>query len=160
MSTATDYTQHPDTAIIATLAGLSHHFHKSYCFPSQDKLRSLHAKHTGRDLSSRALNRHLGGLEAAGWITRQRRHRNVQGRGWEFRSTLYALTRKGWRWIASLNQAAHAAAGWKPSATFGKQSQLQQRVIASTPPSSGPTEGNKERALRELDKLRRGLTAG
>lgn len=158
MTTCTDYTQHPDTAIIATLAGLSRHFNRSYCFPSQDKLRQLHLKHTGRELSRRALNRHLGGLEAAGWITRQCRHNNVQGRGWQFRSTLYGLSRKGWRWVASLAEAAKAAASWKPCATNGKQYCLQQKVIPLTPPSSGPARGDKDRALRELDKLRRGLT--
>lgn len=105
-------TAKPDLSLVPTLAGLASHYGKRYCYPSQDKIIELHARRTNVRRSRRTLNRHLAGLAGQGWIKRTRRHTRAPGRGFEFRSTLYTMTRRAYRWLATLAQAARDAIGW------------------------------------------------
>lgn len=92
----------PDLSLVMILAGLAGHYNKHYCYPTQDKICSLLKRYYGRFMSRRTVNRHLAGLEAAGWIRRRRRHQLDKVRGWVFRSTLYTITNKARRCLGAL----------------------------------------------------------
>lgn len=82
--------------ILLTLNKLNSHFHKLYCYPSQNKLLTLLSKFTSLSLSRRQLNYDLQALESHGILIRIQRHRQTKHRGMEFRSTLYQITLLGY----------------------------------------------------------------
>ena len=96
---ANDYVNHPDLRILGVLAGLCGYHRKAYCYPSQETIVRLTQTHSGRAISRRSLNRHLGALELAGWIRRMRRHKRGRSGMLELHSTLYQLTRQALRWL-------------------------------------------------------------
>src|SRR5438045_744024 len=111
-------TQRPDKDIVLTLAAVGAKYGKNYCIPSQDKLIELLARHQHRRMCRRTLNRHLNALERDGMIKRTRRHCADQRdprRGMVFRSTLYELTRRAFRWLASNAPAVARAVKWGAS---------------------------------------------
>lgn len=99
----------PDTRICEVLAGLAAHHHKTWCFPTQQKLVELVKRFTGRVLCRRTLNRHLAGLERDGHIRRIRRHRAERGRGMTFHSTVYVI---GGRYLARIRRIHEAVLRW------------------------------------------------
>lgn len=135
------HTLKPDLALVTLIAGNADKFKKSYCYPSQDWLCAHLARFAGRRMSRRTLNRHLGGLEAGGWIKRIRRHRcsPVASRGFEFRSTLYTLTRRAFRWLAMSAGACRRAVRWGRVTLPSQYIPLQGRVIPAG--ASGATPG-------------------
>lgn len=99
-------------ALVHELAGNAAAHGKTYCYPSQETLLASLKRHHGQDISRRTLNRHLGALEAAGWIKRVCRHQLKQGIGWAFRSTLYILKGPAWSMVRRIAKAVGLAAGW------------------------------------------------
>lgn len=99
-------------ALVHELAGNAAAHGKTYCYPSQDSLLAALKRHHGQTISRRTLNRHLGALEAAGWIKRVCRHQLKQGIGWAFRSTLYVLKGPAWSLVRRIAKAVKLAAGW------------------------------------------------
>lgn len=80
-------------ALAQEIAGLAASHKLTWCYPAHDTLRTRLARFHGQTLSPRTITRHLGALEAAGWIRRKCRHQcDSQGK-WTFRSTLYVILR-------------------------------------------------------------------
>lgn len=104
-------TQRPDLLVLTILSAIASNSGKSYCYPSQDKILDLLSRY-GRHMSRRTLNRHLNALVGQGWIKRQRRHQHCATRGFTFRSSLYTLTRRSYRWLSGLGNAAKKALSW------------------------------------------------
>jgi hypothetical protein len=99
-----NYTANPDFRIINLLFGLSAHFGKMWCTPSQAKIVELLGRFHGRHMTRSTLNRHLGGLVRDGWLQRLRRHRHEPGRGFVMHSTCYTFTRRAIRCLAGLRK--------------------------------------------------------
>jgi hypothetical protein len=86
--------------ILQLLAGLCGHFRKPYTFPSQQFILETLKRRYRLHISRRTLNRRLAHLEAAGMITRQRRHKRDRPTGrLILRSTLYFVTSFGRRML-------------------------------------------------------------
>lgn len=81
--------------VLSILSGLSRHFGKNYCYPSQNKILALLAERLGVFMSIASLNRHLRVIVACGFIKRTRRIRRDPVKGLLFLSTLYEISRKG-----------------------------------------------------------------
>ena len=107
--------------LVGIIAGLSAYHNKRYCYPSQAWLKRRWGGVTGHSRSLRTLNRHLAALEAGGWIKRTVRHRHQEGAGWCFRSTMYTLTARAWRWLGSLRGGGAHKRRVLPCAISGKQ---------------------------------------
>lgn len=86
--------------VLSILSGLSRHFGKNYCYPSQNKLLALLAERLGVFMSIASLNRHLRVIVADGFIKRTRRIRRDPVKGLLFLSTLYEISRKGYGLMA------------------------------------------------------------
>lgn len=131
-------------ALAQELVGLSTHFKRTWAYPSQDYLVERLRKRHGQTISRRTLNRHLGALEAAGWIKRQTRHYHDKKIGWVFRSTLYVVLGPCWRMVKRMAGAVAHAAGWRP-----RVPQVAHNVtptgLKSSPgaPASPPANSNK-----------------
>jgi len=82
--------------ILCNFHNLQKYYHKHYCFPSQLKIIALINKKYGVEISIATLNRWLGEMELRGFIGRKRRIRVTKSNGYEFRSTLYTIRRKGY----------------------------------------------------------------
>lgn len=125
----------PNMVFVTILGGLADKKKKGYCYPSQEWLCDYYEGVTGLPISRRTLNRHLAGLERDQLIKRLRRHRRSPdaARGFEMRSTLYTLTRRAMRWLASLGGAARRATQWGKSrvTTLSQHIPLRGRVIAA-----------------------------
>lgn len=101
-----DYTpKNTHTSILITLAAIASKHRHTWSYPSQSTIRRNTAQFSGHRMSSATLNRHLRGLERDHWIRRQHRHRLQPGGHWEFRSTLYVLTRRAWKYLAAIHGA-------------------------------------------------------
>lgn len=99
----------PDLRVAEVLATLAAHYGKSYCYPSQQKIRALLLRFTGRAMSLRTLNRHLNALVRDLLLRRTRRHqRGADGR-LILRSTLYNI---GLRWAQRAGRLARQATLW------------------------------------------------
>lgn len=73
-------TLHTKTAVLITVAAVVKKYGKFYSYASQKKLLELLKEHHGIIIGRRQLNYHLGDLEQAGLIKRQRRnHRKTDG---------------------------------------------------------------------------------
>ena len=83
--------------VLSTLFGVSRKYKKYYSFPSQKKICQLLSSHQGVDRSRRTLNRWLRCLEDEGIIRRRRRIRLDKKLGMVFQSTLYMITKKGYK---------------------------------------------------------------
>ena len=82
--------------ILSIISGLSRHFGKNYCYPSQNKILALLGQRLGVFMSIASLNRHLRVIVESGFIKRTRRIRRDPVRGMMFLSTLYEISRKGY----------------------------------------------------------------
>lgn len=78
-------------ALAQEVSGHAAAHEKTWCYPSNNTLRAKLARFHGQNISQRTLTRHLGALEAAGWIRRQCRHQKDTTGKWTFRSTLYVI---------------------------------------------------------------------
>ena len=105
----TNTVRNPDARLCETLAGLAAHHWRTWCYPSQEKLRELLQRFTGRRMSRRTLNRHLAGLERDGHIRRIRRHVRDKRLGLILRSTVYVIAG---RYLARVQRLVAAAARW------------------------------------------------
>lgn len=83
--------------ILSLLFGLNQHFRKKYCFPSQLKLLGLLKERFPIQVSIATLNRWLRVMEDENYVRRQRRIRRDPVLGMVFQSTMYFITRKGYR---------------------------------------------------------------
>ena len=99
-------------AIVQELSGLATHHGKTWAYPSQQTILERLRKYHHQTISRRTLNRHLGALEAAGWIKRVIRHREDKVTGWVFRSTLYVLLGPVWSMVKRMAKAVAHAARW------------------------------------------------
>ena len=82
---------------LSILDGLSKHYGKRYCYPSQKKYLELLGERLGVFMSIAALNRHLRVIEDSGFIKRTRRIRYDRVKGMIFKSTLYEICSKGFK---------------------------------------------------------------
>jgi len=87
--------------IVGLLNGLNTHHGKNYCFPSQLKIMELLENRMSISISIATLNRWLRVIEDAGYVKRTRRIRRDKKHGMMFKSTLYKITRRGYRLLAS-----------------------------------------------------------
>jgi DNA-binding MarR family transcriptional regulator len=86
--------------ILQLLAAYCGHSRKPYTFPSQQTILNTLRQRYRLHISRRTLNRRLAHLEAAGMITRLRRHKRDQPSGrLLLRSTLYFVTSFGRRML-------------------------------------------------------------
>lgn len=122
--------------LLHTIAAIAAHHRQRWCIPSQETLRARMAQHAHVRRCRRTINYRLLELERAGLIHRQRRHRRTPGRGWEFRSTLYTLTRAGYRLVASLG----AALRWWAALAEGRRGSSRVQRIAQCTPHKGTIE--------------------
>lgn len=86
--------------ILSILSGLSRHFGKNYCYPSQQKILALLANRLGVFMSIASLNRHFRVIVESGFVKRTRRIRRDPIKGMMFLSTLYEISRKGYGLLA------------------------------------------------------------
>lgn len=107
-----NYNQTADLGLLSVLSFLAGKYGKLYCFPSQDKIVEILRRGGRHNMSRRTLNRHLNTLVRHGYIKRRRRHTRDARRGWCFKSTLYMLTRRAFRYLESMGPAVRAAAHW------------------------------------------------
>lgn len=168
----TAYVQKPELALVSILGGLSERNGKTYCYPSQDWLCDHLARFAGHHMSRRTLNRHLHALEKFGWIKRLRRHRRHQERGFEFRSTLYVLTRRAFRWLSMFAKVAARAVGWgrvtqmaqyipsRDSYTRGAGTAAPPQERKSPPDGGGGTKQTTQTASNALQSLKQMLKHG
>lgn len=104
---------HVNLAIVNELACLASHYNKTWCYPSQQTLLDRLRKYHGQEISRRTLNRHLALLVAGGWLRRIIRHQRDKITGdWTFRSTLYVLSGRAWRYFASLAKTVAKSLGF------------------------------------------------
>jgi len=83
--------------ILSLLFGLNKHFGKKYCFPSQLKVLGLLKERFPVEISIATLNRWLRVIEDDKYVRRIRRIRRDPVLGMVFQSTMYFITRKGYR---------------------------------------------------------------
>jgi hypothetical protein len=95
--------RNPDFQLVNILIGLAASFRKTSCWPSQVKILELYEKFTGRKMSRRNLNRHLGALEDQQYIRRRQRITYDKVKGTIFRSTVYIVM-----WRTCQRVARHA----------------------------------------------------
>lgn len=142
-----EFVENPDFNILKQLGALCGHFNKGYCYPSQETLLKRLQTHGDRvrPMSRRTLNRHLNTFEVLGYIERVRRHRHDPGKGMQFHSTLYKLTKLCWaylkRGMAVLEACFRSVISRVP---FPAQhtSQKKFRPGAATQKPGGPPPGN------------------
>lgn len=156
----TDHAINPDFRLVHLMFGLATHYGKLYAIPSQQKLCDLVKQFHGRRMCRRTVNRHLGGLERDGWLRRQRRHRVEGHRGMTFHSTLYTITRKTLRALASLRNGvrflgngARRRAAPKPCAITGTISVPVEQNHREGAPSAPPPDNNMV-AVEQLDRIK------
>lgn len=135
-------TQRPDLLILTVLSAIAGGTGRNYCYPSQEKICQLLSRY-GRTMSRRTLNRHLNALVKQGWVKRIRRHQRHPVRGMTFRSSLYTLTRRAFRWLAGMSAAVGRAVKWGKS--FKRNSRVpdmaqhnpSRDIHTGRPPKSG-----------------------
>lgn len=93
-------------SIIRTLFEVARKHQKAYCYPSQGRIVQLLGKYHALRISRRTLNRRLSELEAEGYFTRTRRHRQGKNGGMIFASTLYRLGGRAFNWLYGLGSLA------------------------------------------------------
>jgi len=86
--------------VLVILQGLSKYHGKKYCYPSQLKLMELLKARVSIQISIATLNRYLRVIEDQGWIRRIRRIKRDPVRGMMFQSTIYIISRNGYRLLA------------------------------------------------------------
>lgn len=94
--------------MLSLLFGLNVHFGKKYCFPSQLKLLGLLKEFRSVKMSIATLNRWLRVIEDEKYVKRIRRIRRDPVLGMVFQSTMYFITRKGYRLLNSYGVKAFA----------------------------------------------------
>lgn len=132
-----------DLTIVAIMADLATHYKKAYIFTSQDKLVELHARRTRRRMSRRSMNRHLKGLEQQGFFKRIRRHRHDRKHGFTFRSTLYVLTGRAFKFFAQVARTARAST-WGSRVTIAAHHLTSSKNIIGQPPTPGGLANNNK----------------
>lgn len=132
------FVRHPEMLILTVLSGVANKYNKGYCFPSQSKILELLRRY-GRQMSLRALNRHLAQLVRLGYIKRQRRHTYDSDRGYTFRSTYYQLKPRALKWLAGMAGAVKRAFDFVTCTRVPKTAQYSQtkRIIPEARPQSG-----------------------
>lgn len=98
--------RNPDYRVLSILAGLAASYGKTFCWPSQDKILQLLLEQLGRKMSRRTLCRHLKSFERDKHITRIRRHKCGSRGQLVMHSTLYALRKRCFVWLARQRHAA------------------------------------------------------
>ena len=104
--------------VLATLHGLSKHYHKMYCYPTQDTLVKLIYQRYGISISRRTLCRWLSDIEGSGLVKRVRRIRRSRY-GIEFRSTLYEIPLAGYRLLQTVGVAVGGYIGYLRGLALG-----------------------------------------
>lgn len=82
--------------ILSIIQGLSKHYGKKYCYPSQKKVLELLKNRLGIKISIATLNRYLRVIEDKGLLRRIRRLKRDPLKGMIFQSTIYIITYKGY----------------------------------------------------------------
>lgn len=82
--------------VLICLASDMMHFKKTRVFPAHKRILNELREKISIRRGSRTLMRWLGLMEDSGVITRNKRHRFTAQNGWEFRSSLYGITKPGW----------------------------------------------------------------
>jgi len=101
---------------------------KRYCFPSQAKLCEILGKYYGNPIHRRALNYHLRHLEDREYIKRKRRIKRDQNGKMIFASTLYFLTKRGYRFLARLANLSKKLKGFFLSTGTDRKHKLSKKV--------------------------------
>jgi hypothetical protein len=96
-----DYVATPDMRILHVLMRMCSRSEMLYCWPSQQRILEWVHRFTGRAMSRRTLNRHLGALERDCWLRRQRRHETGELGDLVLHSSLYIMTRRACKWARS-----------------------------------------------------------
>lgn len=132
------FVRHPEMLILTVLAGTANKYDKGYCFPSQDKILALLRRY-GRQMSLRALNRHLSQLVRLGYIERKRRHTDDPVRGRIFRSTIYKLKGRAYKWLTGMAGAVNRALAFKRPSRLPNSAEYSytRRIIPVAHPKSG-----------------------
>jgi len=86
--------------VLSIIQGLSKYYGKKYCYPSQIKLQDLLKTRVGIKISIATLNRYLRVIEDQGWLRRIRRIKQDPVRGMVFQSTIYIISRTGYRLLS------------------------------------------------------------
>ena len=83
--------------ILRVLHRLNEHYGKRYSFAAQKTILKHLKELCFHTICRRQLNYDLRAIENSGLIRRIRRHRRTLSRGMEFRSSIYEITRPGYR---------------------------------------------------------------
>ena len=100
--------KHIDDCILRVIIGLSRHFDKFYCWPSQATLLRLLVERDGVVISGATLNRHLDVLEGDRFFERVRRYEKGTGK---FLSTLYKLRPLAFHYLKRLGSFLKSVGG-------------------------------------------------
>lgn len=121
------YTATKALPVVAIIDGLSRHYGKKYCYPSQKKLMELLEKRLGIKISIATLNRWLRSIEDDGFLTRLRRIRRDKVLGTIFQSTLYTLKKKSFVLLAKVKLRTWEKAKQMVSEKEKKAAVMRQR---------------------------------
>lgn len=140
-------------ALMETLAGIAAKHQKAYCYPSQRTILSLLGKFHGLGVSRRTLNRILADLEGCGYFRRVKRHYRSLYDGMVFRSTLFKLTGKFFKFFGFLARWPQKFAGVIRVPKMAQYIPFGEKVSAGNPGGpvdkspAGQVEGGPVRAF-------------
>ena len=115
-------------SIILSLSHLMLKQGKRYCFPSQAKLCEILTKYYHNPIHRRALNYHLRHLEDRGYISRKRRIKRGPDGKMIFASTLYFLTKRGYKFLARLANLSKKLKGFFLSSGTDRKHKLSKAI--------------------------------
>lgn len=95
-------TQMKAAPILTTLLKIQHKYSKDYSWPAQKKILELMGYYQGIEKSRATLNRWLAAAQEKKYLIRRRRITMHPEHGMIFKSTLYKITIKGYRLLASI----------------------------------------------------------
>jgi len=144
----------PHRSIIITLLAVAKKYKKGYCYPSQETIMALHRRFSGHKMSRRTLCRHLKTLELQGWIKRTRRHTHHPMHGYIFKSTLYVIRRKAYKWLGLAVKNVGAFVGKSRVTHMSHNVSSQEEIIGETGPSARSSPKNSDVALASLARLK------
>ena len=114
--------------ILIMLNDLNNYHGKNYCFPSQKTILKRLEERLYVKISRRTLNRRLKTIEGSALISRTRRTRHDKVLGMVFNSTLYKISKLGYRMLARLGVLKRDTRNGEEKKSPGKTNGFYQRT--------------------------------
>lgn len=142
--------------ILLTLVKIQRKYNKDYSWPSQLKLMELMDIRQGIQKSKATLNRWLAEAQENKYLMRRRRIKNNPILGHLFQSTLYKITIKGYRLLATfgvdVSREIEAYEKWLEEINPGYKA-LKTRKMLETVKRNSRHEENMAEIVSKLNKL-------